>query len=90
MNSVFAVKNNFDHEIVVTSSVGINATIAPGEAMDINFPGDVHQVITVEISAAQVTEPKTVRRLKLAMDLPPPPTTMIIEAVNPAAAEGNG
>ena len=60
MNTVFQVKNSFDHDIVVTSSIGLNATIEPGKALDINFPSDVHQVIEVEISPVQVVTPMAI------------------------------
>ncbi len=58
MNTVFQVKNSFDRDILVTSSIGIKATIEPGVAFDINFPSDVHKVIAIEVAPAQVAEPK--------------------------------
>jgi hypothetical protein len=65
MNTVFQVKNNFDHDIFVTSSIGIKATIEPGVAFDINFPSDVHKIITIEITPAEPKEtavPSAVKR----------------------------
>ncbi len=50
MNTVFQVRNFFDHDIVLTSSIGLNTTIAAGEALDINFPSDVHRTISVDIA----------------------------------------
>ncbi len=50
MNTVFQVRNFFDHDIVLTSSIGLNSTIAPGELLDINFPSDVYRTISVDIA----------------------------------------
>jgi len=60
MNTVFQVKNTFDHDIIVTSSIGLNATIKPDEALEINFPSDVHQRIEVEIGEVPLEGPEAV------------------------------
>ncbi len=71
MNTVFQVKNSFDHDIRVTSSIGLNATIEPGKALDINFPSDVHQVIEVDISPVQVVTPRSLAK-RITVEASPP------------------
>ncbi len=72
MNTVFQVRNFFDHAIVLTSSIGLNTTIAPGEALDINFPSDVHRTISVDIAppadmaVVQERAPKKAKKLEPA------------------------
>lgn len=56
MNTVFQVKNGFDHEVMLTSSIGLNIAIKPGEALDINFPSDAVRTVQVEIGPVPVPD----------------------------------